>query len=281
MQGRSLVVMGLVVGCAACPNEGGSAGAAASATAATAAPRPAASAAASTTAAAAPSATASAAAEDPCRKHALTQGGSGTKADPCKYEPDLLIAESGKLEEQGAQFTVTNPWDEEVNRLSAAVYYYDKEGKQLGIKVGGKDARAARLDAEPVKIPGGRKPTAVMLGPAKKDLPAEVDTVELQILGFGWDNGENNTAYFVSTTPFRQNRAIHGGDGPTGIEACDGYRALLESCPSMMPDALKAMRKSLRDYNNAAPEIQKKLAEGLEKGCIAGTTAAKGKCKPE
>ena len=280
MRCRSFLVMGLIVGCAACANEGGSAQPAPSAAPATATPKGTASAAASTTAAA-PSATASAAAEDPCKKHALAQGGSGTKADPCKYDTEVLIAESGKLGEQGAQFTVTNSWDDEINRLSAAVYYYDKDGKQLSIKVGGKDARAARLDAEQVKIPGGRKPTTVTLGPAQKDLPAEVDTVEMQILGFGWDNGESNTAYFVSTTPFRQNRAIHGGDGPTGIEACDAYRALLESCPRMMPDALKAMRKSLRDYNNTSPEIQKKLAENLEKGCISGMTAAKDKCKPE
>jgi len=251
------------------------------AAASSAKPQPSATSSASAMQGPAPSSSASAAAADapdPCKKHNLKDG-AGTKADMCKYENDVLMADYfGPVDDTGAVFAIMNPWPDEVTWLRAAVFYYDKDGKQLTIKVGDKDQTNDMLDGIAVKIPGS-KTTNVPLGLAKKDLPAEVNTIELQIAAFGWDaSGDTKAAYFTSTTPISRYRGIHGGDGPTGIAECDQYREKLQTCPKQFPDALTAMRTSLRQYNNAAPETQKTLAAALTATCSKGLAAIADRC---
>jgi hypothetical protein len=263
----------LLLGC-----ESPSTGSSPSATA-TAAP-----AASSAVATAAPTATASvtaaaAPAVDPCKSHGLSGGGSGTRADMCKFDEPLLRASyARRIDEGGAVIRVDNPWKEEVTVLSANVYYYDAAGKQLAFKVGDKDHRVAKAADVAVKIPGSGH-AEVALGLAKKDLPAEVDTVQVEVRSFGWEG--DAPAFFASTAPHLEYRGIDGGDGPTGIGPCDAYREMLESCPKRFPDARAAMQKSLRQYNNAAPAIQTKLAEGLTGQCEKGIEQIKEKCVPE
>lgn len=229
---------------------------------------------------AAPSASAAAADADPCKAHHLEKG-AGTESDKCRFDDDVLTwTYAGTLDDAGAAFAITNPWSEDVDTLSAAVFYYDKDGKQLTVKVADKDQPADRLDAAAVKLPGG-KTTTVPLGLAKKDLPPEVDSVELQILSFGVSLADGKRAYYESTTPFSKFRGIHGGEGPTGIAECDEYKSMLESCPTKFPDALAAMRKSLRQYNNASPDTQKRLADQLKSGCESGMASSAARCKAD
>jgi hypothetical protein len=288
MERSVLGLVALTLACASCDSNGASKPAASATPAVTAGPSASTaqsampSAVAGGTASAAPSATATSEAEDQCKKHGLTLGGSGTKAEPCKYDNDVLeTASLDGIQDEGARISFTNPWDEEVVRLTAAVYYYGKDQKQLALTVNGKEVRAARVEDVAVKLPGRNKTTYINLGPAKKDLPAEADSVEVQVLSFGLDVGDGTIAYFASKTSFKQYRGIHNGDGPTGIAACDSYRQLLESCPKKMPDALTAMRKSLRDYNNTSPETQAKLVDRLTEGCTKGAEAAAKRCTPD
>ena len=163
---------------------------------------------------AAPSASAAAdAGGDPCKAHKLAAGGTGTLGDPCKYSGDLLTAKyKGKIEDGGAVFEITNPWSEKVNWLTAAVYYYDKSGKQMTVKVDGADKKNDFLQGIDVDIPGS-KTSDVKLGWTKKELPKDVDSVEVQIISFGWDLGEGKGAYFGSTDKYTDLRA-KGGAAP-------------------------------------------------------------------
>ena len=213
---------------------------------------------------------------NPCDARGMS--GSGTKADPCKYGTDVLTASyRGRIDDQGAVFRIRNPWSEEVTRLSAAAFYYDEAGKQLTIELDDKVHRAARLDHIKVKL---SDTTELALGYTKEQLPDGVKTAELQILGFGWGEGDDAVA-FESTRRFSAYRAINGGDGPTGIEVCDAYRSRLETCPKQFPDALAAMKKSLRGYNNASPATQDKLRDGLIRSCQEAYKRIDARCDPE
>jgi hypothetical protein len=267
----------LFVGLFACESEPTTVAPPSSATSATAAEP---TATAGTSAPATTSATTSEPAADPCKDHGLALGGTGTRADMCKFEGEVLKASyAGRIDDAGAVIRVENPWREKVTWLSAAVYYFDAEGKQLTIEVGEKEHRAARVEGVEVNIAGAGT-TDLSLGFPKENLPSEVDTVEVQILAFGWQ-ADDEGAYFASTAPYREHRAIRGGDGPTGIGPCDEYRRLLESCPKQFPDALTAMRKSLRDYNNATPQTQKTLAEQLSTTCEKAIASVAERCTPE
>ncbi len=113
-----------------------------------------ASASAKATTSAAPSASAAAGGDDPCKGHNLDKGGKGTLGEPCKYSGDIITAKyKGKIEDGGAVFEITNPWKEDVNFLTAAVYYYDKAGKQLTVKVNGDDKKNDFLQQIEVAIP--------------------------------------------------------------------------------------------------------------------------------
>jgi len=175
---------------------------------------------------AAPSASAAAdASGDPCKKHKLDAGGTGTLGDPCKYAGDLLTAKyKGKIEDDGAVFEITNPWTEDVNWLTAAVYYYDKSGKQMTVKVDGADKKNDFLQGIDVKIPGG-KTSDVKLGWTKKELPKDVDSVEVQIISFGWDLGEGKGAYFGSTEKYSDARAKGGAAPAASASATAGPAA--------------------------------------------------------
>jgi hypothetical protein len=242
-------------------------------TAASVAPTSSSSATVAATASAAPTASAEARV-DPCDKRDL-EAGSGTRDDMCKLADDVVTASyQSRIDDDGAKFRVHNPWPEKVTWLSVAVYYYDAAGKQLTATVDGKEQPATRVERDVVI--SGQGHLELALGLPKSDLPEGVDSAEARVLAFGW--GGDEAAYFQSSTPFRPYRGIRGGDGPTGIQVCDNYRELLESCPKQFPDALVAMRKSLRQYNNAAPPIQAKLAESLASRCDKGAAAIRERC---
>jgi len=173
----------------------------------------------SATASAAPSASAAAATDDPCKAHELSLGGKGTMAEKCKYDKDVLTVKyTGKVEDDGASFDVTNPWKEDINWLSVAVFYYDKSGKQLSVKHDGADKKDDYQDGIDVKLPGG-KTTTIKLGFPKKELPKDVDTIEVQVISFGWDLGEGKGAYFESTEKYKEDRAKGGGGAAPAASA--------------------------------------------------------------
>lgn len=172
-----------------------------------------------------PSAAPSAAStENACQKKKLTAGGTGDMGDKCKYSGEILTAKyTGKIDDHGAVFEITNPWPEEVNMLTeAALYYYDKSGKQLSVKQGDATKKANFLTNAEVKL-AGNKASEVSLGWPKSDLPKDVDSVELVIMSFGWDLGEGKGAYFVSTdNKYTEERAKGGGKADDKADATKG-----------------------------------------------------------
>ncbi|MEZ4438747.1 MAG: hypothetical protein R3B72_06640 [Polyangiaceae bacterium] len=225
---------------------------------------------------AAPSA--SAAAVDRCKERGLDHGGTGTAEDRCKLEGDVLVATATeRTEDAGTVFSVDNPWEDEVTRIWVAVYYYDAEGKQLTVEQQGKTLRLARKDDMTVKLPGKTK-TELPLGFPKAEIPPDTAKIQAHVWAFGIGTA-TDAIFFQSETPFSEFRGVDGGDGPTGIVPCDNYRALLESCPKQFPDALDAMRKSLRQFNNSAPQMKERLSSSLSQRCEKGITVVEEKCK--
>lgn len=271
------VTLGLVV--SACTNDGAPPGAAVSSK-----PSPSATTVASAAASPSASATASAsaaAADSQCKKRELTMGGSGTREDMCKYEGDILQAKhTGRSEDGGVVFSITNPWSEEITWLTAAVFYYDEDGKQLDIELDDKQHKSSRVNGLTVKL-RGEATTDLALGFKKAELPSTVAAAELQVLSFGTSPTGGAPAYFVSSKRYTGYRAINGGNGPTGIAVCDAYREMLEGCPKHLPDALTQARKWLRKYNNTAPQIRVKMAGDLAGTCESAMQAAKDKCPQE
>src|SRR6187402_1718108 len=67
--------------------------------------------------------------------------GIGTSAEPCKGSGDARMMEvkwTGKTENEGPKFSVTNKTKKSILFGSVAAYFYDKKGKQLQVTHGGK-----------------------------------------------------------------------------------------------------------------------------------------------
>jgi hypothetical protein len=215
---------------------------------------------------------------EPCKERGLK--GTGTFEDMCVYEEERLTASiEGAPGDNGVTVKVSNPTPDTVRFVTFAVYYYDAATKQVPFQWNGKETWALLTEKKEVVMPKGLA-SSFDVGPKKEDLPAEVTTVEVRIVSFGVDVGGEGIAWLKSATPYSRYRGIRGGLGPTGIAECDTYFDTLELCPGSFPDAYKAARKSKVGYNNAAPETQTKLADGMRKGCESGLKMIAGKCGP-
>ncbi len=130
---RWLVLASTVVPLAAC-SDGGGEGAASASASATAAPAPTATASAAPSQAAAPPPPASAAPRTDCPKDS---SGPGTLDQPCagKGAARLMSVKwTGKIDDKGPYFAVANEGPAPILYGKIAVYFYDKDKKQLEVK---------------------------------------------------------------------------------------------------------------------------------------------------
>jgi hypothetical protein len=195
-----LVVLALAL--AGCPKEEGKPGgdaAAASASAAPGATTTTSAPAASATPSAAPSASASGPVHD-CPKGTT---GDGTFTKPCEATGTarmMEVAWTGKTDEKGPHFRVTNKAAEPILYGRIAVYYYDKAGKQLQAKEGDK--------AQPFSSCSGTNLFSGVMKPAEKavitfscvkkeSVPDGTATIEAEMpmVGFA-DASEKKTEYY-------------------------------------------------------------------------------------
>jgi len=129
--------------------------------------------------------------------------GLGTSADPCKASGDSRMMEvkwTGKTEDQGPKFSVTNKTKKSILYGSVAVYFYDKAGKQLEVTHGGKP-RPMQICSGNI-FAGAVKPDEkifVFFSCVKKDdVPEGTKVIEAEAKGVGFANeaGTENDFYW-------------------------------------------------------------------------------------
>lgn len=85
-------------------------------------------------AAVSPTASASAASANPGSRCPEGSAGPGTNDDPCIGTGEIVESVwTTRIDKGGAVFKVTNKTNHQVRYVSQRTYYYDKDGKQLGI----------------------------------------------------------------------------------------------------------------------------------------------------
>ncbi len=223
------------------------------------------------------SASAAAAVDDVCKAHKLTFGGAGTKADPCKFDSAPVTARyAAKFEDDGVLFTITNPWPDDVTAISAGVFYYDRDDRQVVVTVNGKEAKADLVEGAAVSVPGN-KSADVHLGLAKKDLPEGVISADITVVGFVVKSDKGD-AYFVRKAEWNDNNRRNE---LTGIPDCDAYLKALEGCQKKLPDAYAAAKKTLAPYNDLSVAAQKRTADQMAATCSSGMAAIMPRCTPD
>jgi hypothetical protein len=189
----SLLLLGLV----ACGDEAPTAGSASAAAAAKSAPA----AAASTT----PKPTASAAAELPPRTDCpADSAGAGTLDKPClgKGKARLMEAKwTNKTDDKGPFFSVTNTSKQVILYGNIAVYFYDKDGKQLDVADGANNKKSVKNCAGKIFGPAmkvGEKATIQFSCVKKEDVPEGTAAIEgeLMTVGFADASGEKVDYYW-------------------------------------------------------------------------------------
>jgi len=129
--------------------------------------------------------------------------GIGTSAEPCKGSGDARMMDvkwTGKTENEGPKFSVTNKTKKSILFGSVAAYFYDKKGKQLQVTHGGKP-RPMQLCSGNI-FAGAVKPDEkifVFFSCIKKDhVPEGTAAIEAEIktVGFADESGEKNEYYW-------------------------------------------------------------------------------------
>lgn len=179
-----------------------------------AAPKPSAS-----VAAAAPPPAPSAAPEAPKLRDDCPQGskGPGTLSDPCLASGDARMMEvkyTGKTTDEGPKFAITNKANQQVLYGSLAAYFYDKNGKQLPVKVGDKSKPmqvcAGNIFAGAVKP--GEKIFVFFSCVKKSHVPEGTATIEAEVktVGFADEAGTKNEFYWSNPDLAPDERAKGG-----------------------------------------------------------------------
>jgi hypothetical protein len=147
-----------------------------------------------------------------CKKKGLTKG-SGTSSDACKFSTEILKAKyTGKIVDfpdgGGAVFSVTNPWPEDLSWAKLAVYYYDAKGKQLTATING-DVKKSSFCMGPCFLNKvlGKKTSEVVLGFRKDQIPAGATKIEVDVLGFGFEQS-GQQVYFTSVKDYVEDRPL-------------------------------------------------------------------------
>ena len=129
--------------------------------------------------------------------------GIGTFDKPCAGSGDTRMMEvqyTGKTTEQGPKFAITNKSKLPILYGALSVYFYDKAGKQLKVKSGGKTT--AKLGCSGNIFAGHVKPDEkiyVFFSCVKQsDVPEGTDAIEgeVQTVGFADESGTKNEFYW-------------------------------------------------------------------------------------
>jgi hypothetical protein len=129
--------------------------------------------------------------------------GIGTSGEPCKGSGDARMMEvkyTGKTDDKGPKFAVTNKTKKSILYGSVAAYFYDKKGKQLQVTQGGKP-RPMQICSGNI-FAGAVKPDEKIFVyfscVAKDHVPEGTAAIEAEIkmVGFSDEAGTKNEYYW-------------------------------------------------------------------------------------
>jgi hypothetical protein len=197
----------------------GAASASASAASAPAKPTTAATATAATTASAAPAPTASAPPRSDCPKDS---SGGGTLDQPCAGKGGARMMDvkwTGKTDDKGPSFAVTNKSPRPILYGKIAVYFYDKAGKQLEVK------NLAAADAKPLPylvcagsnlfsgiMKVNEKATLTFSCVKKEHVPEGTTAIEGEMMTVGFaDESEKKSEFYWSNKDLTPDARPKGG----------------------------------------------------------------------
>ena len=143
--------------------------------------------------------------------------GKGTPHEPCLGKGRWLKATwTGKIDAPGALFSVTNALDRKIEFETAYVYYYDRSGRRLPVRLPGEPASAAAHEStntagELFSInPGETK--EVYLGLPKRAIPRGAAKVEAEFprLGFRPEGKDLPLGYWFNDSLIAAERPLGG-----------------------------------------------------------------------
>lgn len=208
------VVLGLVFAALSGCSDGAGGGASASA-ASTAAPKP--SATAPAKASAAPSASAALPPRDDCPKDS---SGPGTITQPCMAKGATRLMEAkwtGKIDDNGPYFAVTNNATLPILFGKVIVYFYDKDGKQLDVTDPNNPKGAKFVQCSGSQLFGGvmkvKEKATLSFSCVKKDVvPEGAKQVEAEIISVGFsDASEKKNEFYWSNLDLAPDTRPKGG----------------------------------------------------------------------
>jgi len=154
---------------------------------------------------AAPKATAPVASAAPEPKHDCPEGstGNGSFRKPCEAKGDARMMEvtwTGKMDDKGPSFRVTNTSKIEILYGKMVVYFYDNDGKQLDAKDGEKDVPAKSCAGNIFQGPmkPGEKAVITFSCVRKSNVPEDAKFIEaeMEMVGFTGEDGKKNEYYW-------------------------------------------------------------------------------------
>ncbi len=143
--------------------------------------------------------------------------GPGTFKEPCEAKGEARIMDvkwTKKLDDSGPQFNVKNNADKTIIFGAIAVYFYDKDGKQLDVKVGDKTHKKQRCTGR--IFAGVMKPgesAKLQFSCVKKThVPEGTVTVEgeMQMVGFADESGKKTEYYWRNDDLAPEERPMGG-----------------------------------------------------------------------
>ena len=129
---------------------------------------------------------------DKCSSLGCTGEGSFSKMCDCKAKPQpapFAVKYAGKYSSffEEPEWQITNTTDKDIHWGSAAVYYYDKAGKQLEAKFGEKTLKAYRVNGSNLSLKPNQTKT-INLGFKQGDEPKGIGSME--VVFDGWCYGK-------------------------------------------------------------------------------------------
>lgn len=144
------------------------------------------------------SASATPAAPNPCEPLGLQ--GDGSMKSPCKLEgtPPITAKWTGQykpdFDGEKPSFTVTSTLSVPVNWGNIAIYYYDKNGKQLEVTDKGRTLKKYWVSGGLLQI-GAKETKEMTMGFTKDKAPEGTASIEVEIEGYGWTDRQPVTFF--------------------------------------------------------------------------------------
>jgi hypothetical protein len=159
---------------------------------------------AASTGSAATTATAAAAAAGKCGALGCTGEGTFNEMCDCKgkgVKPPFEVKYTGKYSSsfKAPEFEITNTSDKDIHWGSAAIYYYDKSGKQLEAKIGERVLKASRINGSNFSFAPKEKKT-LHLGFKQENEPQGIDSMEVVIDGWCFGTNDDKASHLCVET---------------------------------------------------------------------------------